>query len=58
MKVVKALHENAAELKASSPVWALWDPKQMAKKQGDLSRITPARSPITRRSASGTQAGH
>jgi TRAP transporter TAXI family solute receptor len=36
MKVVKALHDNAAELKASSPVWALWNEGQMAKKQGDM----------------------
>ena len=36
MKVVKALHENAAELKASSPVWSPWDEKQMGKKQGDM----------------------
>jgi uncharacterized protein len=33
MKVVKALHEHIAELKASSPVWGRWDPKQIAKNQ-------------------------
>ena len=36
MKVVKALHDNAGELKASSPVWATWSEKDMAKKQGDM----------------------
>lgn len=36
MKVVKALHEHAAELQSSSPVWGRWDPKNMAKSQGDI----------------------
>ena len=36
MKVVKALHEHAEELKASSPVWQSWDPQDMAKDQGAI----------------------
>jgi TRAP transporter TAXI family solute receptor len=35
-KVVKALHENVNELKASSPVWGRWDATQIAKDQGDI----------------------
>jgi uncharacterized protein len=36
MKVVTALHENAKELQASSPVWGRWNPEQMAKDQGAI----------------------
>ncbi len=32
-KVAKALHEHIDELKASSPVWGRWNPKQIAKSQ-------------------------
>jgi TRAP transporter TAXI family solute receptor len=34
MKVVKALHDHADEVKSSSAVWKTWDPKQMGKDQG------------------------
>jgi uncharacterized protein len=36
MKVVQALHDNAQELKTSSPIWARWDINQMAKNQGAI----------------------
>ena len=36
MKVAKALYEHADELRSSSPVWQMWEPRQMAKDQGQI----------------------